>query len=40
VIFQNNSLSVSLWTAGDDQSMGLGRSAAEATPSPRPLSPY
>src|SRR5712691_211230 len=40
VIFQNSSPSVSLWTAGDDQSIGLGCSAAEATPSPRPLAPW
>src|ERR1700730_10980572 len=40
VIFQNSSPSVSLWTAGDDQSIGLGSSAAEATPSPRPLAPW
>src|SRR5437867_7037210 len=40
VIFQNSSPSVSPWTAGDDQSIGLGCSAAEATPSPRPLAPW
>src|SRR5882724_10663160 len=40
VIFQNSSPSVSLWTAGEDQSIGLGCIAAEATPSPRPLAPW